>query len=477
MSEYLEFASPVQPTVQRVDGIPTLERHELGNNLVENEYFNVNNDTDGGIYSNEGRNTQWKMLSPVFISAVDYKQGFNFQYLLPNPPYNNTTSLVDTPADWSQIPYKLKRGVKMFGLGNDFGLTLNQNSDRSFSEVPIVGMTNKTIDSSTAWRDADTWAKYDMCQDITTTADSVTFGAWVRCDPNDALRALNMGGLYLYQDTQSNPTGQRTVFVNSMVVKRAANTPNLKTGGSTSFPVTSPHSQGHYNWSGLRDNTAAIGTIANELKYRWNDNLTVEGIDYYDAEDMATWTRIEKTVSLQGASGSLRRVGLAMFFAENMSYLNNDGELTGSIDFYSPYVIPNTAETETNFNITYSSSGLGGVTLDTSSYPATIGDTGYTNTTEKIDFLITIENGKEIKKTTVTGVGKIAPKELMLGTNIARLGGRHEQSDGTTVVFEPPQPSGLGWDGQLGSGTFSADLFVAKGTTGTLHLNFETQAE
>ena len=478
MYDYLEFASSVQPTVQRVDGTPTLERHELGNNLVENEYFYNQNNTDGGIYSGEGRNTGWKFLSPVFISNVDYKQGFNFQYFLPNPPYSNTTSLVDTPADWDDIPLKLKRGLKMFGLGNVFGLVLNQNSGRSFSEVPIVGMTNKTIDSNTAWRDADTWAKYDCCQDITTTADSVTFGAWVRCDPNDALRALNMGGLYLYQDTESNPTGQRTVFVNSMVVKRAANTPNLKTGGSSSFPITSPYSQGHYNWSGLRDNTTDIGTIANNLKYRWNDYLTVEGIDYYEAEDMATWTRIEKTVSLQGASGSLRRIGLAMFFAENMSYLNNDGELTGSIDFYSPYVIPNTVETETALSLTYSTSGLGGVPADFSGLPQGIGDTGYTNTTEKIEFYVTIDSGKEIVRTFATGVGKIAPKDVLLGTRIAPLGGRYELSDGTTVKFEPPQPSGLGWDGQLGGpGTFAVDLYVAKGTTGTLNLNFQTAAE
>jgi hypothetical protein len=77
MSEYLEFTSPVQPTVQRVDGIPTLERHEQGLNLCTNSDFTSNNDTDGAIYSGEVRNTEWKMYSPVFISTVDYKQDTN----------------------------------------------------------------------------------------------------------------------------------------------------------------------------------------------------------------------------------------------------------------------------------------------------------------------------------------------------------------------------------------------------------------
>ena len=48
MQEYLEFASPVQPTVQRVDGIPTLERHDVDGNLCTNSNFKDNsNNTEG----------------------------------------------------------------------------------------------------------------------------------------------------------------------------------------------------------------------------------------------------------------------------------------------------------------------------------------------------------------------------------------------------------------------------------------------
>lgn len=333
MHNYLEFASPVQPTVQRVDGIPTLENYEQDNNLCTNSTFqNHNNDTDGSIYNGIDRDTDWQFYSPVFVSASDYKLGHNFQYILPYPPYNNTTSLVPTPADHADIPNNVKRGVRMFGLGDDFGIALNQDADRTYiepyRETPITGLhdTSTTISSSTAWRDSGTWTRYDRCQMVTTSANTVKFGAYVRCDPNDALRALNMGGLYLWQDTTVG-TGARTVYVNAIIAKRAAHTPNLKTG-------TIPAGVGHYHFSGLNGNDPDQTTNI----YRWNDYLTVEGIDYYDSEDVATWTKIEKTVTLQG-SGT-RTLGLAMFFAENMSYLNDDGELTGSIDFYNPYVIP-----------------------------------------------------------------------------------------------------------------------------------------
>jgi hypothetical protein len=94
MQKYLEFASPVQPTVQRVDGIPTLERHELGANLCTNANFKDNNNkTEGSLYSGQDYGTQWKFYSPVFISNQDWKQAFGFTYHLPYPPYSNTTSL------------------------------------------------------------------------------------------------------------------------------------------------------------------------------------------------------------------------------------------------------------------------------------------------------------------------------------------------------------------------------------------------
>lgn len=339
MQEYLEVASPVQPVVQRLDGIPLLENYQMSGNLCTNSTLRQpfdsgsNNNTDGGIYNGIDRGSYWQFYSPVFISDVDYKLGHNFQYILSYPPYLNTTSLVDNPSQASSVSPFLDRGVRMFGLGDDFGLAINQDADRTyvepFRETPITGLTNDstTISSSTPWRDAGTWTRYDRSQMVTTTANTVKFGAYVRCDPNDALRALNMGGLYLWQDASPSSTGARTIYVNAMVAKRAAHTPSLRSG---SFAP----GVGHYHWSGLNGNDPS----QTQNIYRWNDHLTVEGIDYYDAEDLGNWTRIEKTVTLQG-SGT-RTLGIAMFFAENMSYLNDSGELTGSIDFFNPYVIP-----------------------------------------------------------------------------------------------------------------------------------------
>lgn len=334
MQEYLEFASPVQPSVQRVDGVPTLERHDVSGNLCTNSNFKDNdNNTDGALYSGQDYGTDWKFYSPVFIggSDVGYKQAFGFTYHLPYPPYLNTTSLVPDPADFADIP-NIPRAYKMYGQGTDFSFPLNQDSDRTYVDLdrdtPIVGLTNiyTTISGSTPWRDAGTWTRYERQQSITTSSNVVTFGAWVKCNPNDLFRQLNMGGLYLWQDTRTTPPSY--VYVNAIVVKRASHTPNLRTG-------TLPPGQHHYNWSGLNHN--APGTSA--PKYRFNDTTNVQSIDYYDAEDTAVWTRIEKTVTLQG-SGS-RQVGLATFFAENCSYLDGGSELSGSIEFYNPFIVDN----------------------------------------------------------------------------------------------------------------------------------------
>ena len=473
MSEYLEFTSPVQPTVQRVDGVPTLERHEQGLNLCINSDFTSNNDTDGAIYSGEVRNTEWKMYSPVFVSAVDYKQGFNFQYILPYQPYENTTSLVETPADWQQIPLSQHRGVRMFGLGDDFGLAINQDSDRTFAETPIVGLhkATTTISSSTPWRDPSTWVKYDRYQTIRTTADTITFVAWVKCDPNDALRELNMGGLYLWQDTSSSSSGPRTIKVDAMVIKRAANTPNLHTG-------TLSTGQGHYHFGGMNHLEGEdTWSRSNENKYRWNDYLTVNGIDYYDSEDLATWTRIEKTVTLPGASGSLRRLGFAMFFAENCSYLTNDGTLTGSVDFYYPYVLPVSAETETSVSTaTGGIGGAGGASITHNpSQPFTNPLAGNRNLIP-VTFYINLDPGKILNYMNVTGLGREGPVNLLASVNYNNLNGRKEISS-TTVQFQgfegsaPFDPRLKG--GASGSST-TCTLYVARGATGTATISLNT---
>jgi hypothetical protein len=455
MQKYLEFASPVQPTVQRVDGIPTLERHELGANLCTNANFkDNNNNTEGSLYSGQDYGTDWKFYSPVFIGGdnVGWKQAFGFTYHLPYPPYLNTTSLVASPADWSNIP-TIPRSYKMYGQGTDFSFAFNQNPDRTYEEPPIVGLTNNStnVTSSTAWRDAGTWTKYDRQQSVATTADVVKFGAWVKCDPNDLFRQLNMGGLYLWQNTSTSPTpGGGTpaiVYVNAMVVKRASHTPNLKTGTvSTGAP-----NQGHYNWGGLSHLDPNI--INSSTRYRWNDTLTVQGIDYYDAEDTAVWTRIEKTVTLQGTG--MKQIGLATFFAENCSYLDGGSELSGSIEFYNPYVIPVSGVDATSYTISnFTITGDGGVTVNSPSTPATV-------TTEEVTFNVTVTSGsREIDYIEVEGLGTAAPLTMTgAGTTWTR------STSGSDVIFTAvsrPQ-----------QGTYDLTLKVVEGTTGTAVIKIE----
>ena len=444
MQKYLEFASPVQPTVQRVDGIPTLERHELGANLCTNANFkDNNNNTEGSLYSGQDYNTDWKFYSPVFIGGenVGWKQAFGFTYHLPYPPYLNTTSLVASPADWSNIP-TIPRSYKMYGQGTDFSFAFNQNSDRTYEEPPIVGLTNSstTISGSTPWRDAGTWTRYERQQSVATTADVVTFGAWVKCNPNDLFRQLNMGGLYLWQDTSANPP--TNVYVNAIVVKRASHTPNLRTG-------TLPTGQHHYNWSGLNHSAPSIGGN----KYRWNDATNVQSIDYYDAEDTAVWTRIEKTVTLQGTG--MKQIGLATFFAENCSYLDGGSELSGSIEFYNPYVIPVSGVDPTSYTISnFTITGDGGVTVNSPSTPVTV-------TTEEVTFNVSVTSGsREIDYIEVEGLGTVAPLTMTgAGTTWTR------STSGSDVIFTAvsrPQ-----------QGTYDLTLKVVEGTTGTAVIKIE----
>jgi hypothetical protein len=454
MQEYLEFASPVQPTVQRVDGIPTLERHDVDGNLCTNSNFKDNdNNTEGGLFSGQDYGTQWKFYSPLFISTHDHKQAFGFTYHLPYPPYLNTTSLVASPADYADIP-EIPRSYKMYGQGTDFSLGLNQDPDRTYNEPPIVGLTNNStnVTSNTTWRDAGTWTKYDRQQSVATTADVVKFGAWVKCNPNDLFRQLNMGGLYLWQNTStaSTPGGgtPSIVYVNAMVVKRASHTPNLKTGTvSTLAP-----NQGHYNWGGLSHLDPTITSTT--TKYRWNDTLTVQGIDYYDAEDTPVWTRIEKTVTLQGTG--MKQIGLATFFAENCSYLDGGGELSGSIEFYNPYVIPVSGVDATSYSLnSIDITGDGGITVNSPSTPTTV-------TTEEITINVTINSGRVLDYVEVEGVQPYAVLSVTGGGTTWTRQNNYTYSQSTFSA-----------DTRFGAGTYDITLTVVKGLSGTVNIDIE----
>jgi hypothetical protein len=454
MQEYLEFASPVQPTVQRVDGIPTLERHDVDGNLCTNSNFKDNsNNTEGSLFSGQDYGTQWKFYSPLFISTHDHKQAFGFTYHLPHPPYLNTTSLVASPANFADIP-EIPRSYKMYGQGTDFSLELNQDSDRTYNEPSIVGLTNDStnITSNTAWRDAGTWTKYDRQQSVATTADVVKFGAWVKCDPNDLFRQLNMGGLYLWQNTStaSTPGGgtPSNVYVNAIVVKRASHTPNLKTG---TVSTLNPN-QGHYNWGGLSHLEPT--TLSTTTKYRWNDTLTVQGIDYYDAEDASVWTRIEKTVTLQGTG--MKQIGLATFFAENCSYLDGGSELSGSIEFYNPYVVPVSGVTATSYTLnSIAITGDGGITVNSPSVPTTV-------TTEEITINVTINSGRVLDYVEVKG-----PEPY---TVLSVTGGGTTWTRQNNYTYSQ---STFSADTRFGAGTYDITLTVVKGTTGTVNIDIE----
>ena len=318
----------------------------VGTNALQNPFFNADNGYPiGGIYNGVTSLVAdqsfipeyWSPCSPLYINAPTAFRSLNNNFFKTNyRPYDDTALFgeVNNPANPTHIAninYSGGRVLTMFGVGQTL-TSFDRDADRTSPHYPITMCTSptRTIDSSTPWGENDCWTKYEWSQGVTVpdSMNSVTFGAYVRCNPNDLFRELNFGGVYVWQDTASTPPAN--TFANIIAVKKASHSLSLRSG-------VCPTGQGQYQWSG----NSAVLSGANTYPQRINSACNIESITYKNAEDFSDFMVVEKTISLQ--AGISRKLGLGMYFCENHSYLPetppDPNPLSGAIDFYNPFLI------------------------------------------------------------------------------------------------------------------------------------------
>jgi hypothetical protein len=280
----------------------------------------------------------WSPYSPLFTNTTSYSSLVNNNFLTNYRPYEDTAlfgGILQSSIGGqyiSDVNYRRDRVLKLFGAGSSL-ISFNRDPDRTYPDPPITGNVEAgyTVGTGTTWGDSRLWTRYEWSQGVTIPAGAtqVTFGAYFRCPPEDLFRDLNFGGCYIFQDVNENPP--TNVKINAIVLKRSAHSLNLPTGSSQ---------QGHYNWSGLSD----IFTFGeNRYPLRWNDSINTQSITYENAEDFAHFKAVTKTITLSPESNTFNRLGFAMFFSENQSYMTepppSPNPPSGAIQFYNPFVI------------------------------------------------------------------------------------------------------------------------------------------
>ena len=224
--------------------------------------------------------------------------------------------------------------IKMYGMGNNFpgntGDYANDDNTRGSinTNIPLTAFS-ETAPAGT-YPDSGSWTKIEWMQgvDIPDSATKVKFGAYIRVEEDDDFRANNCGGVYIWQDVSA--TSDPEVYVNSIICKRDADTINLVTGTqSTGFNSTQ-------QWSGMTEVQETIPDY-DYPSTRKNNITHVQSIDYVNSSNYRQFRRIEKEVTLQ--TGTSRKLGFGMFFAENQANLDGAAVNTGSIDFYNSFVV------------------------------------------------------------------------------------------------------------------------------------------
>jgi hypothetical protein len=315
---------------------------KVGTNALNNSLFDEDNGYPiGSCFTGSTKQVSatnfypddWSPYSPLWVSTDGYPSFLGNFFLTNTPNFDNTShfgQFTDSPSDhFINVNYSGGRVLKMYGAGASF-LTQNRDADRTYPDPPITSCTSsgKTVTSSTNFFDADLWTRHEWSQGVSIPngATSATFGAFIRCPSNDLFRELNFGGIYIWEDTASSPPTD--VSIDAIAVKNNSHSLNLASGSIAS-------GQGHYQWSGLSDTKSG-----DTYPQRWNDTCNIRSITYKDSEDFPNFTEVSKTVSIR-ATGSGRRMGFSMFFAENHTYMTTvpNDILSGAIDFYSPFLI------------------------------------------------------------------------------------------------------------------------------------------
>lgn len=283
-----------------------------GSNYLQNSFLDA--DSNAGSSTVETWNgteicNSWRFFSPTFTNTLDYRSLAPKYFLTNEEPY----------SELNEFSPLQKRIVQMNGIGST--LIAFNSLNRTFPNVPMKQITN-TISGTTD--PSSDWTKYEMIQNVTVPAGttSMSFGALIRVRTSDTLRPLNFGGVYAYSGTGTTWSIDHASVCGSSV-------PSLL-GGSGSYTT--------YSESGGQNSLFMWAGLNLSFQNRWNSSLKLRKHSQDLATDYADWKQLNVTVALPRESPNTGVVGFAMYFAENHSYLNDDGTPSGSIWFYNPYV-------------------------------------------------------------------------------------------------------------------------------------------
>ena len=254
-----------------------------------------------------------------------YTSDFNFQVLTSNNWLANFPAFKDlgSPLDDQHKVLKLYGGGTNFpdNTGDKANTSNTRGTDGGGSNIALTAFS-ETAPAGT-FPDSGSWTKQEWGQgiDIPDSATKVKFGAYIRVPSDDDFRANNCSGIYIHQSVST------TTHINAIVVKRSADTISLVTGAQ-STGVNSAQ-----QWPGLGDTLSGSN-------YPNRDNTTTDigSITYVNSDDYRQFKKVEKEITLE--TGTSRRLGYAMFFAENQDNLDESDPAipTGSTSFYSPFV-------------------------------------------------------------------------------------------------------------------------------------------
>ena len=337
------FKEPQQVAPSREVLQPTVHDRD---NFIKNSCFNRENSPVGHTYNGltgdddyrrqTGLNKYISRWRPYCPNIIDENQYFVFTgplFMHPYPPFDVTI--------W--LGGEEERILILHGAGDIFKDTAvgnfnNDNADRGdgatgkhvdFFKMRIVSNTTlSSISSSQSMDDAAIWVRNEWWQEVAVPdgATTCTFGAKIRVNPADALRPLNFSGIYCWTDNAARTDR----VVNYFAVRHDDATFTLPTGTLTGDVA-------EYNWNGM-EYIPTTGNSDNPTHYVTPDDSTVTQHAMLDQGDLSEWTDVEYTFTLE--SGTSRYVAMALFFAENSTYMQGDDTSTnsGTLKFFSPFM-------------------------------------------------------------------------------------------------------------------------------------------
>jgi len=294
---------------------------------ADNEYPNTAYDNNfvlnGDCFGSSGCNilTNYKHNSPLFYEASNsYRTFSNRTFHEINSPYNIL------PLEHSIQP----RLLKMFGVGSKF---------------PTAGQSNltnylKTITNTISFTPSDnqSWTKYGVEQivSIPSWATKVVYGVKYLVKGDDTFRDNNFAGLKL------NFTAAYKNYVNFHLIRSYGIDTPIDT-------LESLYGSNVYLYFNADSSSNAmcqwLGPNVTKVKVRKRSSTFINSY-YFSNTDI--FIKIKDTIDIptfsfssnepDEESGRPDTVSLEMFFAEWVSYLNNDEISSGSIYFYEPFI-------------------------------------------------------------------------------------------------------------------------------------------